>query len=411
MTGGDGSFLGGLVAYNVGIPELAQGSISQSYATGAVTGGAAGAVGGLVALNFGTLDQTYAAGRVSGGPGSTTGGLVAANNFNSPQEVLNAINIPEFSVAPGTATNSYWDTQTTGQDTSAGGSPMTSAQLGSGLPPGFDPAVWRSASGSYPFLTGQPDPLPVPGEPVPRKSPPACTTGQGPGCPATAAAAGSGQHRASCHRRTSSQAWSTSTPQGSAEGAGSDQHAKQRRNRQRLRRLGRLRQGNAGGNGGRPPTDFVPPAGLGPLPSGMPPLNETRFPNNEVVMQLGLRHVAHAGRRARTRSIGLEIIYERDLRTARPHGLPLPYHWRRNRAWPIARAAARRLHLRAAELPVRDGAKPSSRPRADTQPRATGAIHRQQARLPEAHGIATGKDVKVAVIDSEIDGSIPTCRA
>ena len=137
VTGGDGSFLGGLVAYNVGIPELAQGSISQSYATGAVTGGAASTVGGLVALNFGTLDQTYAAGRVSGGPGSTTGGLVAANNFNIPQEVLNAINIPEFSVAPGTATNSYWDTQTTGQDTSAGGSPMTSAQLSSGLPPGL----------------------------------------------------------------------------------------------------------------------------------------------------------------------------------------------------------------------------------------------------------------------------------
>ena len=152
------------------------------------------------------------------------------------------INIPGFSVAPGTATNSYWDTQTTGQDTSAGGSPMTSAQLSSGLPPGFDPAVWRSASGNYPFLTGQPDPLPVPGEPVPRNSPPACTTSQGPGCPQPQPRPEVGQHRAAVtgeRRRKPGQPDSA----GSAEGAGSDQHAKQRRNRQRLRRLGRLRQG------------------------------------------------------------------------------------------------------------------------------------------------------------------------
>ena len=139
MTGGDGSFVGGLVAYNVGIPGFAAGTIFQSYATGAVTGGAGSTVGGLVALNLGSLDQTYAAGLVTGGPGSTTGGLVALNNLDIPQDVLNTLNIPGFAVTPGTATNSYWDTQTTGQDQSAGGSPMTTAQLSSGLPSGFDP--------------------------------------------------------------------------------------------------------------------------------------------------------------------------------------------------------------------------------------------------------------------------------
>ncbi len=45
--------------------------------------------------------------------------------------------------------------------------------------------------------------------------------------------------------------------------------------------------GNAGQDGGRPSGNQVPPPGLGPLPSGMPPLNETRFLSNEVVMQLG----------------------------------------------------------------------------------------------------------------------------
>ena len=48
-------------------------------------------------------------------------------------------------------------------------------------------------------------------------------------------------------------------------------------------------KGGAGaGNAGRPPANVVPAIGLGPLPSGMPPIGETRFATNEIVVQLGL---------------------------------------------------------------------------------------------------------------------------
>ena len=39
--------------------------------------------------------------------------------------------------------------------------------------------------------------------------------------------------------------------------------------------------------------------------------------------------------------------------------------------------------------------------------RRLGAVHDGKLGLPEAHRIATGKDVKVAVIDSEIDRQHP----
>src|SRR5262249_5932763 len=142
---------------NVAFGGLGPGMISQSYALGNVTGGAQSFLGGLVGINLGSLNQTYAAGFVSGGPNSVTGGLVAINSLPSlfPAFVPGITGaVPSFSVfTPGTATNSYWDTTTTGQGQSAGGTPMTSAQLSSGtLPGGYDPGVWNANSGFYPCV-------------------------------------------------------------------------------------------------------------------------------------------------------------------------------------------------------------------------------------------------------------------
>ena len=64
------SFVGGLVGWNNG------GTISQSYATGSVSGNR---VGGLVGWNNGAIIQTYATGSVTGGAHSV-GGLVGWNN-------------------------------------------------------------------------------------------------------------------------------------------------------------------------------------------------------------------------------------------------------------------------------------------------------------------------------------------
>ncbi|MFC6283367.1 two-partner secretion domain-containing protein, partial [Polaromonas aquatica] len=88
---------GGLVGVNTG-------TVSNSYASGFVF--SAFYAGGLVGTNAGTVSGSYATGTVSGF--SDTGGLVGLDNS-------------------GTVSNSFWDTQTTGQATSAGGTGITTA--------------------------------------------------------------------------------------------------------------------------------------------------------------------------------------------------------------------------------------------------------------------------------------------
>ena len=86
--------------------------------------------------SFRDRDPSYATGPVNGVASSITGGLVGANG--------------------GTVTNSYWDPQTSGRTTSAGGTGLTTAQLQAGLPAGFDPTAWGSIPGvSYPYLLWQ----------------------------------------------------------------------------------------------------------------------------------------------------------------------------------------------------------------------------------------------------------------
>jgi len=100
--------VGGLVGFN-----RRGGTISNSYATGNVMGGVSGSygVGGLVGFNNrGTISNSYATGSVSGTSG--VGGLVGMNYGGSS-----------------TISNSFWDTQTSGQASSAGGTGLTTAQM------------------------------------------------------------------------------------------------------------------------------------------------------------------------------------------------------------------------------------------------------------------------------------------
>ena len=160
VTAGADSHVGGLVGINLGLPaDIAQafpsipiGTISQAFATGAVTGGANSNVGGLVGNNGGTIDQTYATGLVTGGADARLGGLVASNDaaFTLPGDLPISGGPQQGS---GTVTNSYWDRQTTQQNASAGGTGLTTAQLTAGLPAGFDASVWGINVGqSYPFF-------------------------------------------------------------------------------------------------------------------------------------------------------------------------------------------------------------------------------------------------------------------
>lgn len=95
-----GSVAGGL-AGSLG----STGSISNAYASGAVTGGSV--VGGLVGESAGTISNTYASGLVTG---TSTGGLVA-------------------SVTDGLVDSSYWNNDSTGQATSADGTGLSTAAM------------------------------------------------------------------------------------------------------------------------------------------------------------------------------------------------------------------------------------------------------------------------------------------
>lgn len=130
VSGGPGSQVGGLIG------DLSSGvTLSQSYSTAAVAGTSASSVGGLVGQVgfFVPIAESYSTGSVSGG--SQVGGLVGRCTFCS-------------------ATNSYWDFQTSGQLNSAVGTGLTTAQLQSGLPAGFSSSDWATAGG-YPFLLWQ----------------------------------------------------------------------------------------------------------------------------------------------------------------------------------------------------------------------------------------------------------------
>ena len=132
--------VGGLVGLN-------EGMVSACYATGPVAG--SNYVGGLVGCNSGgsttngdlpgMVSDCYAAGAVTGN--AWVGGLVGTSTNAS------------------TTTNSYWDMQTSGQATSAGGMGKTTAQMKQKATfAGWDFAnVWRiTENATYPLFVFQP---------------------------------------------------------------------------------------------------------------------------------------------------------------------------------------------------------------------------------------------------------------
>ena len=104
------SLVGGLVGYNL------YSSITNSYAR-AVVGSSreSGRLGGLVGLNeHSSITNSYATGSVTGGSISSLGGLVGSLSIGSIR---------------GSITNSYWDVDVSGIQTSAGGTGQTTEEL------------------------------------------------------------------------------------------------------------------------------------------------------------------------------------------------------------------------------------------------------------------------------------------
>jgi hypothetical protein len=150
------SFATGTVVSTEGAGGLAGlnqiGEISDSYATGAVSGQEAG---GLVAqnINYGgyrAISNSYSTGVVTGQSGET-GGLLGGDEFTS------------------TIKHTYWDMTTSGiTDPSEGAGNvandpgikgLSDSQLKSALPKGFNPKIWNensSINGGLPYLLANP---------------------------------------------------------------------------------------------------------------------------------------------------------------------------------------------------------------------------------------------------------------
>jgi filamentous hemagglutinin family protein len=125
-TAGDA---GGLVGQND-----AAGQITNSYALGATSGAIAG--GGLVGNNLGSIATSFAAGLIRQ-PGGAVGGLVGTG--------------------AGSVTDSFWNLDTSGVATSAGGSGLSNAQMLNDQATSFTgfnfSAIWSFLPGvSYPYL-------------------------------------------------------------------------------------------------------------------------------------------------------------------------------------------------------------------------------------------------------------------
>lgn len=136
---------GGLVGYNDGLSGGNPGAITNSYSL-AYARASSSRAGGVTAWNYyGTITNCYAAGGVSA-PGNT-GGLIGT-------------------VTSATVTNSYWNSETSAQVSSAAGSGLTMAQMQqSSSFTGWDfGSTWAINSGSsYPYLqSNQQTPAPGP---------------------------------------------------------------------------------------------------------------------------------------------------------------------------------------------------------------------------------------------------------
>jgi hypothetical protein len=178
---------GGLVGVNSDNQNSIFGTIENSYATGSVSGGSESIIGGLVGFSNGTISNSYATGPALGGDDSDIGGLLGWNEAVVYDARIN-YSYSTGSVSAGTGSllggligdddspagsldDTYWDTDTSGITNLSQGAGniandpgitgLTTAQLQSGLPPGFHRNVWAENSkinGGLPYLRMNPPP-------------------------------------------------------------------------------------------------------------------------------------------------------------------------------------------------------------------------------------------------------------
>jgi hypothetical protein len=156
----NGYSAGGLVGENVG-------DIDQSFATGKVAGGFAG---GLAGSSGASITNSYSTGAVGGktefdaGLASDDEGTVVTSSYSTGAVKIGGGFVCQHNDEP-VFTNDYWDTTTSGKGVGTchgdvgGVTGLTSKQLKSGLPSGFDPGIWaedKKINNGFPYLINNP---------------------------------------------------------------------------------------------------------------------------------------------------------------------------------------------------------------------------------------------------------------
>ena len=184
-SGAAGTVMSGNPADAGGLAGASVGVISESYADCNVSGGSMSAAAGLVGQNEESIGQSYAVGKTAAGAGSDVGGLVGMNTEGSaisqtystaavklaqgsPRGYRGGLIGIDYSPS-GNNTFTYWDTETSHVKNPAKGAGhpksdpgitgLTTEQLQSGLPQGFDPKVWTedpNINGGLPYLNDNP---------------------------------------------------------------------------------------------------------------------------------------------------------------------------------------------------------------------------------------------------------------
>ncbi|TMJ03978.1 MAG: filamentous hemagglutinin N-terminal domain-containing protein [Alphaproteobacteria bacterium] len=373
VSGTSESFLGGLVGINIG---LIQDSTSSSTVTGS---GSHNIAGGLAGVNFGFIDPSRSSGDVSSGANSIVGGFVGANA---------AIQFPDGTKIVGTISP---DSGGTGKASGGAGS-TTGDQVGQTYPTAGFPDLPRPIcdnGGGGEFCGGR---LFNPGgtqdQPQPEKN------------VAQIAPLINITETLTNDTFTEKKQDEVVTTTGGGSGGGSGGAPGGQKGNQK---------GGGQDGGARPALGFAA-YGLGPLPSGMPPLTETRFLNDEVAFQIGGK-LTDDELRVLLAELRLEVLFQEQvgllgrkvLRLKLPAGATVRG---------IIAILEKKLGAHFSAQPiyqfqmVQDVAQAPSP--ADTRRKGDAAQYIvEKLALSEAHLIATGKDVKVAVIDSEIDAKHP----
>jgi len=158
-----GSAMGGFAAQN-------SGTIDQSFSSGAALGREETSAGGFTDENQGTITNSYSTGAAGIGKHGTVGGFadfsegLLNTSYSTGAATRNGKLEAGFANVISGSANDYWDTDTSGttrgcRKTCTGVTGLTTAQLQSGLPAGFDPSVWAesaSINNGYPYLIANP---------------------------------------------------------------------------------------------------------------------------------------------------------------------------------------------------------------------------------------------------------------